>query len=73
MWFGARMSSKAPDGVIRPLLVFVLAASALKLLDVPTNLLGVLLLLFALVGFAVWGGIDAAQHPKTQWERDRAR
>ena len=37
VWFGARMSSKAPDGVIRPLLVFVLAASALKLLDVPTQ------------------------------------
>ena len=34
------MSSKAPDGVIRPLLVFVLAASALKLLNMPTNLLG---------------------------------
>ena len=67
VWFGARMSSKAPDGVIRPLLVFVLAASALKLLNMPTNLLGVVLLLFALVGFAVWGAIDAAQHPKTQW------
>jgi hypothetical protein len=67
VWVGARVSSKAPDGVIRPLLVFVLAASALKLLDVPTGVLGAILLLFALGGFAVWGAIDAAQHPKAQW------
>jgi uncharacterized membrane protein YfcA len=68
VWFGARVSSRAPDGVIRPLLVFVLAASALKLLDVPTNTLGVVLLFGALIGFAVWGAFDAAQHPKRQWE-----
>ncbi len=67
VWFGARVSSKAPDGVIRPLLVFVLAASALKLLDVPTTVLGVLLLFLALIGFAIWGAVDGAQHPKTQW------
>jgi hypothetical protein len=68
VWFGARVSSRAPDGVIRPLLVFVLAASGLKLLDVPTTLLGGLLLFGALVGMAVWGAVDAAQHPKVQWE-----
>jgi len=67
VWFGARVSSRAPDGVIRPLLVFVLAASALKLLNVPTDVLGAILLLFALGGFAIWGAVDAAQHPKTQW------
>ena len=67
VWFGARVSSRAPDGVIRPLLVFVLAASALKLLNVPTDILGAILLLFALGGFAIWGAVDAAQHPKTQW------
>jgi uncharacterized membrane protein YfcA len=68
VWFGARVSSRAPDGVIRPLLVFVLAASGLKLLGLPTNVLGLVLLLFALVGFALWGAFDAAQHPKLQWE-----
>jgi len=67
VWFGARVSSRAPDGVIRPLLVFVLAASALKLLNVPTDVLGAILLLFALGGFAIWGAVDAAQHPKAQW------
>src|SRR5204862_2102017 len=43
VYIGARMSSKAPDGVIRPALVFVLLASALKLLNVPTGLLGIAL------------------------------
>ncbi len=68
VWFGARVSSRAPDGVIRPLLVFVLAASGLKLLDLPTGILGVVLLLFVLVGFALWGAFDAAQHPRLQWD-----
>jgi hypothetical protein len=68
VWVGARVSSKAPDGVIRPLLVFVLAASALKLLDLPTNVLGLVLLVGGLIGLAVWGAFDAAQHPKVQWE-----
>jgi uncharacterized membrane protein YfcA len=67
VWIGARVSSRAPDGLIRPFLVFVLTASALKLLDVPTNVLGLLLVLLAVVGFAVWGAVDAAQHPKSQW------
>ncbi|HLB38847.1 MAG TPA: sulfite exporter TauE/SafE family protein [Actinomycetota bacterium] len=68
VWIGARVSSRAPDGVIRPLLVFVLAASGLKLLGLPTGLLGLVLALLALVGFALWGAFDAAQHPKIQWE-----
>jgi uncharacterized membrane protein YfcA len=68
VWFGARVSSRAPDGLIRPVLVFVLTASALKLLDLPTNVLGLALAALGVIGFAVWGAIDAAQHPKAQWE-----
>jgi hypothetical protein len=68
VWAGARVSSRAPDGVIRPLLVFVLAASGLKLLGLPNDVLGAVLFLGALIGFAIWGAFDAAQHPKTQWE-----
>jgi uncharacterized membrane protein YfcA len=68
VWLGARLSSRAPDGLIRPLLVLVLASSSLKLLDLPTNLLAIILLFGALIGFAVWGALDAAQHPKVHWE-----
>ena len=67
VWVGARLSSKAPDGLIRPALVFVLLASSLKLLNVPTTLLGVILLAFALVALPVWGAFDAAAHPAAQW------
>jgi hypothetical protein len=48
--------------------VFVLTASALKLLNVPTGVLGLALLVFALVAFPIWGAVDAAGHPARQWE-----
>jgi len=67
-YFGARASVKAKDGIIRPALVFVLLASALKLLDVPTNVLGIGMLAFALVALPVWGAIDAAAHPEPLWD-----
>lgn len=69
VWVGARLSSKAPDGLIRPALVFVLLASALKLLKMPTTILGVALLVFALVALPIWGAFDAAAHPAPMWER----
>jgi uncharacterized membrane protein YfcA len=70
VYLGARTSSKAPDGLIRPALVFVLLASGLKLVGWPesTTALGVILVLFALVAFPIWGAIDAASHPVSTWE-----
>ena len=68
VYVGARLSSKAPDGVIRPALVFVLLASALKLLEVPTVALGVVLLVVALVGLPLWASVDAASFPVATWE-----
>jgi hypothetical protein len=67
VYVGARLSSKAPDGVVRPALVFVLLASALKLLGVPTDALAVVLPAFALVGLPAWGAFDAANHPERTW------
>jgi uncharacterized membrane protein YfcA len=69
VYVGARLSSKAPDGIIRPMLVFVLLASAMKLLGVSTGLLGFILLAFTFVGLAVWGAVDAASHPQSVWDR----
>ncbi|MCU1454016.1 MAG: Membrane protein putative match [Acidimicrobiales bacterium] len=40
VYAGARLSVNAPDGIIRPALLFVLLASALKLLGMDTVLLG---------------------------------
>jgi len=69
VFIGARLSSKAPDGLIRPALVIVLLASALKLLDMPTPALGLILLGVALLGLPLWGAADAAAHPQSTWER----
>jgi uncharacterized protein len=52
VYVGARWSSRAPDGLIRPVLVVVLAASALKLLGVPTEVVGALLAASLVVGAA---------------------
>jgi hypothetical protein len=69
VFLGARLSSKARDGLIRPALVVVLLASGFKLLDVGTAQLGIALVVFALVAFPVWGAIDAASHTDDQWRR----
>src|SRR5437870_1826265 len=68
VYVGARASSKAPDGLIRPALVFVLLASALKLLDVSTGVLGLVLLAVVLVGPPAWGAVDATIHPQSSWD-----
>ncbi|MGZ4146473.1 MAG: sulfite exporter TauE/SafE family protein [Actinomycetota bacterium] len=73
VYFGARASAIAPDGVIRPALVFVLLASALKLLDVPTVWLAVILLVVVLAGFPLWGAVDAAAHPEPMWAQVGSR
>lgn len=67
VYIGARLSTKAPDGLIRPALVFVLLASALKLLNVDTYVLAWALLAFALVAFPIWAAVDAAAHPEALW------
>jgi uncharacterized membrane protein YfcA len=67
VYAGARLSSKAPDGVIRPVLVTVLLASALKLLDMSTPELGVAMAAFVLFALPVWGIVDAVVRPSHHW------
>ncbi len=76
VFLGARMSSRAPDGVIRPALVFVLLASALRLLGMPASVLGPVLLGVVLAGMPAWALVDAAGWPRELWARaglDRRR
>jgi uncharacterized membrane protein YfcA len=63
VYIGARVSSRAPDHVIRPALVVVLLASALKLFNVSTPLTGIMVLSVVLLALPVWGAIDAARRP----------
>ncbi|MEV4397649.1 sulfite exporter TauE/SafE family protein [Nonomuraea sp. NPDC049607] len=62
VYLGARISSRAPGGLIRALLAIVLLASALKLLDVGNALTAWLLVAACAVTFAGWrlrGGLLA--------------
>jgi uncharacterized membrane protein YfcA len=54
VWIGAQMSSRAPGGIVRRALAFVLLASALKLRGVPTPQTGLVLVLVLLVAPPVW-------------------
>ena len=59
---GAHVSSRAPDAIIRPILVLVLALSGLKLLDVPNQVLGAILVGALVAGTATYfsrGGAPA--------------
>jgi uncharacterized protein len=67
VYLGARISTIAKDGIIRPALIFVLLASALKLLNMDTYLLAWMLLAFVIVAFPIWGAVDAAAHPEALW------
>ena len=51
---GAHVSSRAPDAFIRPVLALVLTLSGLKLLDVPNEVLGALLVLAVVGGGVAW-------------------
>jgi hypothetical protein len=68
VYVGARLSARAPDWLIRPVLIVMLFSSALKLLGVPTAALGLLLLAFVLLALPMWGAIDAASHTVSTWE-----
>ena len=54
VWLGAHLSARAPGGIVRRALAFVLLASALKLLDVSTRHTGMILLAVAIMAPLVW-------------------
>lgn len=54
VFIGAQLSSRAPGGLVRRALAFVLMASALKLLGVSTVMTGVVLLAALLVAPPLW-------------------
>jgi uncharacterized protein len=54
VWVGAHLSSRAPGGLVRRALAFVLLASALKLLNVSTTRTGILLVLVAVIAPLLW-------------------
>lgn len=54
VWVGAHLSSRAPGGLVRRALAFVLLASALKLFDVSNVHTGIILVLVLLIAPVLW-------------------
>ena len=54
VWVGAHLSARAPGGLVRRALAFVLLASALKLLNVANQATGVILLVVLAVAPVLW-------------------
>jgi uncharacterized membrane protein YfcA len=54
VWVGAHLSARAPGGLVRRALAFVLLASALELLHVSTATTGLILLLVGLIAPLLW-------------------
>jgi uncharacterized protein len=54
VYVGAQLSARAPGGLVRRALAFVLLASALKLLHVSTADTGIILILVALIAPLLW-------------------
>jgi uncharacterized membrane protein YfcA len=54
VWVGAHLSARAPGGLVRRALAFVLLASALKLFNVSTTHTGIILLLVLLIAPVLW-------------------
>lgn len=73
VYLGARVSSSAPQSVVRRALVFVLLASGAKLVGVPTLALGWILLALAVVGPLVWMLARRAHGLPYLWRTERAR
>jgi uncharacterized membrane protein YfcA len=72
VWIGAQLSARAPGGLVRRVLAFVLLASALKLLEVNTVSTGVILLLLALSAPPIWMLLRRRHgFPALPWAEDR--
>jgi len=66
-YLGARVSSRAPDRLVRPVLVALLSASGLALLLTSYTSLAWALAVTAAVGLALWGAVDATLHTSEHW------
>lgn len=82
VYVGARLSSRAPQSLIRRALVFVLVASGLKLVGLSTEVTFGVLLVLAVLGPVLWirarralglPGFRAPGWPSLGGERDRRR
>ncbi|HET9059371.1 MAG TPA: sulfite exporter TauE/SafE family protein [Acidimicrobiales bacterium] len=67
-FLGARISSRAPENIVRPILVALLTTSGLALLITSYTGLAIALAIALVVGAALWGSVDATLHLYEDWE-----
>jgi uncharacterized membrane protein YfcA len=67
-FLGARVSSRAPEGIVRPVLVALLTSSGLALLITSYTGLAIALGVALVVGAALWGSVDATLHLSEDWQ-----
>jgi len=67
VYLGARVSSRAPQGLIRRILVFVLVASGLKLLGASDAVLGLLLIAGVVAGPLLWTAARRREGLPKRW------
>jgi uncharacterized membrane protein YfcA len=65
---GAWLSSRASNILLRPILAFVLAASALKLFGLGATQLAITMGIVALAGLPIWAFIDGWGRPEAAWD-----
>jgi len=73
VYLGARVSSRAPDALIRPALILILLGSALKLLSVQNAAVVWTLGILTLVALPLWGATDASLRGEQAWRRSGYR
>jgi uncharacterized protein len=64
---GASLSARSSNILLRPIIAFVLTASALKLFGVSAKDLAITMGVVALVGLPLWAFIDGYARPATAW------
>ena len=70
---GASLSSRGSNFLLRPILAFVLTASALKLLGLGATELAITMAIVVLVGLPAWAFIDGRGRPEAAWIAAGAR
>ncbi|MDA8302625.1 MAG: sulfite exporter TauE/SafE family protein [Actinomycetota bacterium] len=67
-FLGARVSSRAPEAIVRPALVALLTASGLALLITSYTGLAWAIAITAVIGLPLWGAVDATSFTSEQWQ-----
>lgn len=72
VFIGAQLSTRAPGGLVRRALAFVLTASALKLLDVPNLTIGIVLVALLVLAPPLWMLVRRAHGLPVAWFGERS-